>query len=90
MPSLTYVETFQAISSTNAKPVACDIDPKACILDWLVTEQRIPPGVWYRFSCISDGPALLTNCTDQPLDPCENYSRPMDDPAIPYQWVPSN
>ena len=27
IPSLTYVASFQAISATGAKPVACDIDP---------------------------------------------------------------
>lgn len=41
VPSLTYVATFQAISATGAKPVACDIDPETCVLDWRDAEGRI-------------------------------------------------
>lgn len=43
VPSLTYVASFQAISATGAKPVACDIDPKTCILDWRDAAQRLSP-----------------------------------------------
>ncbi len=39
--SLTYVATFQAISATGAKPVACDIDPVTCVLDWRDAERRL-------------------------------------------------
>ena len=28
VPSLTYLASFQAISATGAKPVACDLDPE--------------------------------------------------------------
>jgi dTDP-4-amino-4,6-dideoxygalactose transaminase len=41
VPSLTYVASFQAISATGAKPVACDIDPKTCIFDLRDAEQRL-------------------------------------------------
>ena len=41
VPSLTYVASFQAISATGAKPVACDIDPETCILNWHDAEQRL-------------------------------------------------
>jgi dTDP-4-amino-4,6-dideoxygalactose transaminase/dTDP-4-dehydrorhamnose 3,5-epimerase-like enzyme len=41
VPSLTYVASFQAISATGAKPVACDIDPETCILDWHDAERRL-------------------------------------------------
>lgn len=41
VPSLTYVASFQAISATGAKPVACDINPESCVLDWRDAEQRI-------------------------------------------------
>ena len=41
VPSLTYVASFQAISATGAKPVACDIDRNSCIMDWQDAEQRI-------------------------------------------------
>jgi dTDP-4-amino-4,6-dideoxygalactose transaminase len=41
VPSLTYVASFQAISATGAKPVACDIDAESCILDWRDAEQRL-------------------------------------------------
>lgn len=43
VPSLTYVASFQAISATGAKPVACDIDPETCILDWHDAKRRITP-----------------------------------------------
>lgn len=43
VPSLTYVASFQAISATGAKPVACDVDPKTLVLDWQDAEQRITP-----------------------------------------------
>lgn len=47
---------------------------------------RIPPGLWYGFSCISSTPALIANCADLPHDPADGITRPYDDPAIPYQW----
>lgn len=40
VPSLTYVASFQAISATGAKPIACDVDPNTCILDWKDAERR--------------------------------------------------
>lgn len=43
VPSLTYVASFQAISATGAKPVACDIDPVTLTLDWRDAESRITP-----------------------------------------------
>jgi dTDP-4-amino-4,6-dideoxygalactose transaminase len=39
--SLTYVASFQAISATGAKPVACDIDPSTLTLDWRDAEKRL-------------------------------------------------
>jgi dTDP-4-amino-4,6-dideoxygalactose transaminase len=39
--SLTYIATFQAISATGAKPIACDIDPATMTLDWRDAEKRI-------------------------------------------------
>jgi dTDP-4-amino-4,6-dideoxygalactose transaminase len=41
--SLTYVASFQAISATGAKPVACDIDPQTLCLDWKDAEKKITP-----------------------------------------------
>jgi dTDP-4-amino-4,6-dideoxygalactose transaminase len=41
VPSLTYVASFQAISATGAKPVACDINEKTCLIDLVDAEQRI-------------------------------------------------
>jgi len=43
VPSLTFVASFQAISATGAKPVACDIDPETCVLDWRDAEKRVTP-----------------------------------------------
>lgn len=39
--SLTYVASFQAISATGAKPIACDIDPDTLTLDWRDAEKRL-------------------------------------------------
>jgi dTDP-4-dehydrorhamnose 3,5-epimerase len=47
---------------------------------------RLPPGVWYGFTCISDVPALLANCTDLPHDPAESEQRTSTDAEIPYRW----
>ena len=47
---------------------------------------RIPPGIWYGFRCISEGNALIVNCTDIPFDSEERLSRKLDDESIPYQW----
>jgi dTDP-4-amino-4,6-dideoxygalactose transaminase len=43
IPSLTYVASFQVVSATGAKPVACDIDPETCMIDWRDAERRITP-----------------------------------------------
>lgn len=43
VPSLTYVASFQAISATGAKPIACDIDPVTLTLDWRDAERRLTP-----------------------------------------------
>lgn len=41
--SLTYVASFQAISATGAKPVACDIYPETLTLDCRDAERRLTP-----------------------------------------------
>lgn len=41
VPSLTYVASFQAISATGAKPVACDVDNQTMTLDWHDAESRL-------------------------------------------------
>lgn|SRR3989338_2240744 len=46
----------------------------------------IPPCLWYGFTCISDAPALLVNCADQPHDPRESELRSLNDITIPYLW----
>lgn len=43
VPSLTYVASFQAISATGARPVACDIDPITLTLNWRDAERRRTP-----------------------------------------------
>ena len=39
--SLTYVASFQAISATGAKPIACEIDPATFAIDLKDAERRI-------------------------------------------------
>lgn len=43
VPSLTYVASFQAVSATGAKPVACDIDPTTGCIDVADAKKRITP-----------------------------------------------
>lgn len=43
VPSLTYVASYQGISATGAKPVACEIDIDTCVLDWRDAERRLTP-----------------------------------------------
>lgn len=43
VPSLTYVASFQAISATGARPVACDIHPISLTLDRNDAERRLSP-----------------------------------------------
>lgn len=56
VPSLTYVASFQAVAATGARPVACDICPDTCILDWRDAERRLTARtkavmpVWYTGS----------------------------------------
>ncbi len=35
---------------------------------------------------MSDRPALIANCADQPHDPDDADLRPEDDPGVPCQW----
>ena len=41
VPSLTYLSSFQAISATGAKPVACDVSEDTLTMDYLDVEKRI-------------------------------------------------
>ena len=43
VPSLTYIASFQSISATGAKPVACDINALDLLLDLSDAEKRITP-----------------------------------------------
>ena len=43
LPSLTYLSSFQAISATGAKPVACDINEKTLVLDLEDAAMRLTP-----------------------------------------------
>lgn len=47
----------------------------------------IPPGLWYGFSNLGKGPALIVNCTDYPYDPLESDRLPEDTPDVPYLWL---
>ena len=41
VPSLTYVATFQAVSATGAKPVACDVTEDKAFIDIVDAEKRL-------------------------------------------------
>lgn len=47
---------------------------------------RIPAGLWYGFHCLSNQPALIANCADQPHDPTDNEIVKPSDSPIPYRW----
>jgi dTDP-4-dehydrorhamnose 3,5-epimerase len=47
---------------------------------------KLPPLVWYGFTCISDSPGLMANCADLPHDPSESETRPPNDGPIKYIW----
>lgn len=47
---------------------------------------KIPPGLWYGFSCLSNEKALLVNCSDLPHDQNESETKEINDPSIPYSW----
>ncbi|MFH0754648.1 MAG: dTDP-4-dehydrorhamnose 3,5-epimerase family protein [Candidatus Omnitrophota bacterium] len=47
---------------------------------------RVPPQVWYAFSCVSGQAAMIANCTDMPHDPLEVVLLPLMDESIPYAW----
>ncbi|MCW7462955.1 dTDP-4-dehydrorhamnose 3,5-epimerase family protein [Leptospira limi] len=47
---------------------------------------KIPPRIWYGFTCVSENTALIVNFTDIPHDPLESNRLPDNDPSIPYQW----
>ena len=41
VPSLTYVASFQAISATGAKPIACDVDENTFMIDINDAEKKL-------------------------------------------------
>jgi dTDP-4-dehydrorhamnose 3,5-epimerase len=47
---------------------------------------KIPPGLWYGFSCIGNSKALLVNCSDIPHDKMESRVLDSNDRFIPYNW----
>lgn len=47
---------------------------------------KIPPLLWYGFTCIGPTLALVANCADRPHDPQDADSREMTDPSIPYYF----
>ncbi len=49
---------------------------------------KIPPRVWYGFTCVSQNTALIVNFTDIPHDPSESNRLPDNDRSIPYIWNP--
>jgi dTDP-4-amino-4,6-dideoxygalactose transaminase len=43
LPSLTFVASFQAVSATGARPIACDVDRETLTLDWRDAATRCTP-----------------------------------------------
>lgn len=46
----------------------------------------LPPGLWYGFKALTDTPALIVNCADQPHDPSESETMAATSATIPYDW----
>ncbi|WP_078129392.1 dTDP-4-dehydrorhamnose 3,5-epimerase family protein [Leptospira alexanderi] len=47
---------------------------------------KIPPRIWYGFTCVSKEKAFVANFTDMPHDPAESERLPEYDPLIPFTW----
>lgn len=47
---------------------------------------RIPPGVWYGFQGIAEGPSTLANCATLAHDPLESERLDAHAETIPYRW----
>jgi len=48
----------------------------------------VPPRLWYGFTAIGSGPALLSNCANMAHDPAESERMELHEAAdrIPYRW----
>ncbi len=53
---------------------------------------QIPPGVWHGFKAISEHEAMMLNLPTEMYDhkTPDEYRRPWNDPAIPYDWERKN
>ncbi|TGK24529.1 dTDP-4-dehydrorhamnose 3,5-epimerase [Leptospira yasudae] len=49
---------------------------------------KIPPRIWYGFTCVSVEKAFIVNFTDIPHDPSESERLPEYDSSIPFNWKP--
>ncbi|RHX78259.1 dTDP-4-dehydrorhamnose 3,5-epimerase family protein [Leptospira yasudae] len=49
---------------------------------------KIPPRIWYGFTCVSVEKAFIVNFTDIPHDPSESERLPECDSSIPFNWKP--
>ncbi|PJZ58158.1 dTDP-4-dehydrorhamnose 3,5-epimerase [Leptospira barantonii] len=47
---------------------------------------KIPPKIWYGFTCVSEEKAMIANFTDIPHDPNESERLPESDPLVPFTW----
>ena len=47
---------------------------------------HIPPMLWYGFQSLDNQKSLIANCTDQPHNPLEYESLPINSAKIPFQW----
>lgn len=43
VPTITYIASFQAISATGARPIACDVHPNTLCLDIQDAQKRLTP-----------------------------------------------
>jgi dTDP-4-dehydrorhamnose 3,5-epimerase len=47
---------------------------------------KIPPGIWYGFTCLSKEKALIVNCSNIPHQSAESEVLEINDTSIPYSW----
>ena len=67
LPSLTYVASFQAVTATGARPVACDIDPQSLTLnpeDMHAGGSRPAPKPSCRFTMPAVRGTVGRSCTE--------------------------
>ena len=80
-----YDARLDSLSKGTVQPLVLGRGKHACY-----ALLRIPCGVWYGFTAVGDGPALIGNAPDLPHDPAEGEKIPFDSNegrVFPFDWT---